>query len=180
VRKAFRAAVVALIAIGSCRQVDPSGGAIDRAFGGKPRDAVPAGVDTTYDAFVAACASRDASTVWTTMTLPMQTRIDQEARDEADELDASALRERFGYEGHRAGFDGTAYLRGLLSAAAPRNPCPDADLWRRVDAGPDGATFIVVAERPDGQRQGLRFALADGAWRLDAISNPVDPRSGPL
>jgi hypothetical protein len=175
VRRALKGAVVLLFAAVSCRQVDPSGGAIDRAFGGAPRDAVPPGVDETYDAFVAACADHDASTAWTTMSRDLQERIDEEAREQAT---TAGLRERFGYRGHEAGFDGTAYLQALLRAGAPGSPCPDADFWRRVDAGPDGDTFIVVSERPDGLRQAVRFVASEGeAWRVDAISSPRDPRS---
>jgi hypothetical protein len=134
-------------------------------------------VDETYDAFVRACADLDASRAWATMTRGLQARIDDEARDHMAPLPAETLRTRFGYEGHEAGFDGTAYLQWLLLAGAPRSPCPDADLWRRVDAGPDGDTFIVVSERPDGLRQAVRFVEDRDAWRVDAISSPVDPRS---
>jgi hypothetical protein len=177
VRKLVRGAAVAIFAVVACRQVDPSGGAIDRAFGGEPRPSVPAGVDEMYDAFVGACARRDASAAWSTMTRDLQVRIDHEARDHAAALPLAALRARFGYEGHQAGFDGTAYLQGLLRAGAPGSPCPNADLWRRIDAGPDGDTFIVVAERPDGLRQAVRFTEDADAWRVTAISSPVDPRS---
>jgi hypothetical protein len=177
VRKLVRGAAVAIFAVVACRQVDPSGGAIERAFGDAPRDAVPGGVDASYDAFVGACGRLDASAAWSTMTHSLQSRIDAEARDQATLLPPDALRARFGYEGHEAGFDGTAYLQGLLRAGAPGSPCPGADLWRRVDAGPDGDTFIVVAERPDGLRQAVRFAADDNAWRVDAISSPLDPRS---
>jgi hypothetical protein len=175
VRRALKGAVVLLFAVVSCRQVDPSGGAIDRAFGETPRDAVPPGVDATYDAFVAACADLDASGAWTTMSRDLRTRIDTEAREQAA---TAGLRERFGYRGHEAGFDGTAYLQALMRAGAPDSPCPEAALWRRVDAGPDGDTFVVVSERPDGLRQGVRFVAADAdAWLVDAISSPRDPRS---
>ena len=194
-RRALKGAVVLLFAAVSCRQVDPSGGAIDRAFGGTPRDAVQRRPDVvlraheagdavagraeilgeTYDAFVAACADHDASTAWTTMSRDLQARIDEEAREQAA---TAELGEQFGYRGHRAGFDGTAYLQALLRAGAPASPCPDADFWRRVDAGPDGDTFIVVSERPDGLRQAVRFVASEGdAWRVDAISSPRDPRS---
>ena len=176
-RKLERGAALALLAVVACRQVDPSGGAIDRAFGGTPRDAVPADVDERYDAFVRACAELDASRAWAAMTRALQSRVDAEARAHAAALPAETLRARFGYVGHEAGFDGTAYLHGLLVHGAPDSPCPDADLWRRVDAGADGEAFIVVAERPDGLRQALRFVEDDHAWRVDAISSAVDPRS---
>lgn len=176
-RKLLRGAAVALFGVFACRQVDPSGGAIDRAFGGTPRDAVPREVDERYDAFVRACAELDASAAWATMTRGLQSRVDAEARAHAAALPSESLRARFGYEGHEAGFDGTAYLHGLLVQGASGSPCPDADLWRRVDAGADGDAFIVVSERPDGLRQALRFVQDDGQWRVDAISSAVDPRS---
>lgn len=176
-RKLLRVAAVAIFAIGACSQVDPSNGAIDRAFGAAPHTEIPEGVDTMHDAFVRACAARDASRAWTTMTRGLQGRIDDEAREHAAALPRTALRTRFGYEGHAAGFDGTAYLQGLLRTGGPKSPCPDAELWRRVDAGPDGDTFIVVSERADGLRQAVRFVEDGGAWHVDAISSAIDPRS---
>ena len=51
-RKLVRGAALVLLAVVACRQVDPSGGAIDRAFGGTPRDAVRSFYSSGIDSLV--------------------------------------------------------------------------------------------------------------------------------
>lgn len=138
------------------------------------RAPIPAEVDDGYDLFLAACQTRDASAVWVLMTPSMKARVDARAREEAVRYPFAGLRERYGFAGPSAAFDGTAYLQGLMARTDEANPCPLPQLWRRIDAGAEAEGFIVVAERADGKRQALRFARDDGTWRLDALSQPRD------
>lgn len=168
--RVLQGTVLLLLGVASCREVDPTGGGLDRLFA--ERDPIPAEVDTGYDGFVAACQDRDASAAWVLMTPRMQARVDARAREEAVKYPFTGLRDRYGFSGPAAAFDGTAYLQGLMARSDEANPCPLPQLWRRIDAGADADGYVVVAERADGKRQALRFAQQDGAWRIDALSTP--------
>jgi len=152
--------------------VDPSAGALGRMLD-PPRASCPAGVENAYDEFVRACRSRDASQMWVGFSPRLKEEIDARARETATALSSARLVAEYGFAGHVGGFDGTAYLAGLLRRDDATSPCQDVDLWRRVDHGPEGDAWILVVERPGGGRQGLRFTPADTTmerWWMDDLS----------
>lgn len=160
--------------------VDPSGGALGRMLDRPRTTSCPDAVENAYDDFVAACRSRDASRMWTGFSPRLRSEIDARAQEAVASLSRERLAADFGFEGHVGGFDGTAYLNGLLRRGDATSPCQDVDLWRRVDLGLDGDAWIVVVERPGGGRQGMRFTAATPSdrWWLDDLSRVHEPLDG--
>lgn len=154
---------------------DPSGGAIERLLSATRRPAAPMPVEDTFDRFLTACRERDAQRLWTTFSVRLQTDVDAKARDVAATLHADALAEYYGTRDHVGGFDGTAYLEGVLRRGDASSPCQDVDLWRRIDTGPKGEDWIIVIERPDGGRQGIRFTRRGETWSIDDLSRVFAP-----
>jgi len=158
-----------------CERADGSDGALGRLLDRGAPPAFPDGLDRVFDGFVEGCKRRDASGIWSTFTPRLRAELDARAEETLQATAVDVLRQRYAYEGHPAGFDGSAYLAGLLHAGGERDPCHDADLWRRIDVGPEArdrndTAWVFVVEHPSGARQAFRFVEAEGAWWIDQLS----------
>lgn len=163
------------LAIGAltCDSVDPTHGALERRLAPELRPALPDAAAEAYERFVDACRQRDALAVWQAFSPDLRRDVDRNAQEVAATASATRLADEYGYSGHVAGFDGTAYLQGVIAAGGETSPCEHADLWRRVQAGPDGDAWIIVVERATRETQGIRLVDDGGTWRVGDLSRVI-------
>jgi hypothetical protein len=128
-----------------------------------------------HQAAVAACRAADHERLWDLSSDRLRRSLELRAADKRA-FSAEGLRLLYGYRGEPAGFDGKAYLKGVIQSQAAENPCLEAGRWQTTGESTRKRHRVFHVERPDRWRLELWYIEKSGRFLLDVIGDPVPPR----